>query len=438
MGHHHIPVNLDEKFEFTSSARKKIAYVILAGLILLAIGIVFAMNSHHGDAAHGAAHAAEHHGKADWAMRVIKNLWHNNIFFAGISVMGLFFVAFNYVAWAGWSSSIIRIPAAFGNYLLVAAVLTIGLFFAFSHDLFHWTHEHLLHPTLENGQANPEFDPILYGKKAFLNPTFFIIRSAVYFALWLACLFTIRKYMNNEDTTGDEKWYHKSVILSAGFLVIFGVTSSMSAWDWAMSIDPHFFSTMFGWYVFASWFVTAIAFIILFVVFLKDNGYLAVVNENHLHDLGKFLFGFSIFWTYVWFEQFLLIYYSNIPEEVGYFIQRLKTDAYTPIFFLTLFLNFFLPFLLLMTRNAKRQMLIMKVVCVIVIIGHWFDFYMITTPPILKQKGGMDGIFLFIELGTAMVFLGMFLYMSLSALAKLQLIPKNHPMIQESVHHDVF
>ncbi|WP_018345046.1 hypothetical protein [Cytophaga aurantiaca] len=482
MAHHHnTSVNLDEKFVFSSEIKKKLFILIGVGVILTIIGVFLAKyqedhahaehhaqavatslvadahaDAHateapvhgevdaHGSEAHGAeahgteAHGAEahaeggHHEKPVWAKRLIKDLWQNNIFFAGIAAMGIFFVAFNYVAWAGWSAGIQRIPSAFGNYLWVAAPLTLVLFIVFGHDLFHWTHDYLYNP------KDPRYDELLDGKSAFLNNGFFIGRTVVYFGLWLFSWTTLRKYQKNEDIAADAKWWHKSVVTSAFFLIFFGVTSSMSAWDWAMSMDPHFFSTMFGWYVFASWFVTALAFITLIVVVLKDNGYLSIINENHLHDLGKFIFAFSIFWTYVWFEQFLLIYYANIPEEVGYFVQRLKTDAYTPMFFLTLFLNFFFPFLVLMTRGSKRLGIMLKIVCVVVILGHWFDFYMITTPPVLGQNGGLDGIFLFLELGLGMIFVGVFLFMVLTALAKLNLIAKNHPMIQESVHHDVF
>lgn len=466
MGHHHnTSVNLDEKFVFSAEIKKKLYILIGIGLILLIIGVLLAMNSGHHDEHHGAktviqsmmadahehdavpehtdahatgseAHAADHGAHHDqkpvWALRLIKDLWQNNIFFAGIAVMGTFFVAFNYVAWAGWSAGIKRVPEAFGNYLYVAFPLTIVLFLVFGHDLFHWTHAGLY------VEGSAEFDEVLNGKKAYLNTPFFLIRSVIYFCLWIYVWKLFRKYSIQEDLTGDVKWWHKSTVAGAWFLIIWGITSSTSGWDWAMSVDPHFFSTMFGWYVFASWFISALCFITLIVIILKESGYLSFINENHLHDLGKFVFAFSIFWTYIWFEQFLLIYYVNIPEEVGYFVQRLKTDAYTPIFFLTLFLNFFFPFLALMTRGAKRQGLILKVVCVGVIIGHWFDFYMMLTPPILKQDGGLDGIFLFMELGLAMIFLGVFLYLVLSALAKINLIAKHHPMIQESVHHNVF
>ncbi|MDF2456072.1 MAG: quinol:cytochrome c oxidoreductase quinone-binding subunit 2 [Cytophagaceae bacterium] len=386
-----------------------------------------------------AEHAGGGHHEVHWTTRLIKDLWLNNVFFAGIALIGVFFIAFNYVAWAGWSAGIKRIPEAFGAYLPIAAVLTIGLLLLFNHDLFHWTHHHLYEEFLADGKTkNPEYDTLLVGKHAYLNFPFFIIRTIVYFAIWISLWLTLRKFSKQEDITGDEKFHHKSVVWSAVFLVTFGVTESMAAWDWLMSTDPHFFSTMYGWYVFASWFVSGLALITLFVVILKENGYLSFINENHLHDLGKFNFAFSVFWTYVWFEQFLLIYYANIPEEVGYFVQRLKTDAYTPIFFLVLIVNFFFPFLALMTRNAKRQGVILKVVCTGIILGHWMDFYMMITPPILGQAGGLDLTFLFVEVGMTMIFASIFLFTILTALSKVGLVAKNHPMLGESEHHSVF
>jgi len=195
---------------------------------------------------------------------------------------------------------------------------------------------------------------------------------------------------------------------------------------------------MFGWYVFASWLVSAVSMITLIVIILKENGYLKMVNENHLHDLGKFMFAFSIFWTYVWFEQFLLIYYANIPEESYYFVERLLNGTYRPFFFLTFLLNFPLPFIILMTRNAKRQTIILKIVAIVILIGHWFDFYMMLTPPMLHNDGAFDYKFFFLELGITMVFLGMFLYAVLYGLSRAGLIAKNHPMIQESIHHHVY
>jgi hypothetical protein len=200
-----------------------------------------------------------------------------------------------------------------------------------------------------------------------------------------------------------------------------------------MSIDTHWFSTMFGWYVFASWFVTGLAAITLVAVLLKENGYLSAVNENHFHDLGKFMFGFSVFWTYIWFSQFLLIYYANIPEETVYFWERLNSDHYSKFFFINLFLNFFFPFLLFMTRDSKRKLIMLKLVSVIILIGHWSDFYLMITPGTLKEHGGLG----FLEIGTALIYLAVFLFVVLNGLSKMPLIAKNHPMLEESLHHNI-
>ena len=277
------------------------------------------------------------------------------------------------------------------------------------------------------------FDSIIAGKDWYLNTPFYIARMVVFFVVWIALFMVMKKRMLAEDLDTDTNQWYKLRGLSAIFLVFFAYSSSMAAWDWIMSIDPHWFSTMFGWYVFASWWVSGLALIAFIAVLLKENGYLKIVNENHLHDLGKFIWGFSIFWTYIWFSQFLLIYYANIPEETIYFIERLHSYTYVGYFFINLILNFFLPFLLLMTRQAKRHSRILKVVCPIIIFGHWIDFFLMVTPGTMKDNGGFG----LLEIGTILIFGSAFLFVVLSNLAKHPLIAKNHPMLEESLHHHI-
>jgi hypothetical protein len=236
-----------------------------------------------------------------------------------------------------------------------------------------------------------------------------------------------------EDINGGTEHWLTARKWSAIFLIIFAVSSSISAWDWVMSIDTHWYSTMMGWYVFASWWVTGLAVITWIVVSLKDAGYLKMVSANHLHDLGKFIFAFSVFWTYIWFSQFMLIYYANIPEETVYFISRMKNSPYSWIFYTNIILNFVLPFLLLMTRDAKRHMSMLKVVCPIVIVGHWLDFYNMITPGVMKKDGGIG----LLEIGLMLVFAAAFLFVVLSALSKHPLVAKNHPMMEESLNHHI-
>jgi hypothetical protein len=461
-------ISLDEKFSFTGKAKSKVITLIIVGVVLAVIGYVMlqldppgAHDTHHAtetsvvepikehveggvvsthESHEGTEHVAveheatEHHehGKPVWAKRIIKDLWQNNIFFGGIALIAVFFLSYNYVAYAGWSALIKRIPEAIGYYLPVFAVITILLMAFFGHDIFHWMDPRLTDPTSEH------FDEIINSKTWWLSTISFWVRIIIYFVLWILFWYTLRKKSLLEDINGGVSYYDRSIVWAAGFLVIFGVTSSTSAWDLVMSMDPHFFSTMFGWYVFASWLVSGVSMIALIVIVLKENGYLKMVNQNHIHDLGTFMFAFSIFWTYVWFEQFLLIYYANIPEESYYFIERILNGNYKPLFFLTFFINFVFPFIVLMTRNAKRQMIIMKIVAVFILVGHWLDFFMMMTPPMLHNDGGFDYKFFFLELGITMVFLGIFLYTVLTGLSKAGLIAKNHPMIQESIHHHVY
>jgi hypothetical protein len=443
----------DEKYIFKPATKQKLFILIGIGLLLFAVGVFMAKNGGHHEGAEKhasqeiakslvastepAEHVAstEHHGSPVWLKRIYTSLWQNNIFFGGIGIIGLFFIAIQYAAQAGWSAPIKRIPLAIGHWIPFAGILMVGLWFLVKGDLFHWT-DHSLYDV-----KSDHYDKILMGKSAYFFwplhagsfPFFFVLRMVLFFGLWYLFFVWIKKEMLAEDINGGNSHWLASRKLSAYFLVIFAVSSSVSAWDWVMSIDPHWFSTMFGWYVFASWWVTGLATITLIVANLKGAGYLKVVTQNHIHDLGKFVFAFSIFWTYIWFCQFMLIYYANLPEETVYFIQRMRTAPYSWIFYANVFLNFVLPFLLLMTRDAKRQISMLKVVCPIVIVGHWFDFYNMITPGAMKLEGGVG----LLELGLAMVFAGAFLYVVLNALSKLQLVAKNHPFMKESLNHHI-
>jgi hypothetical protein len=433
--------DVDEKFEFSSSLKKNILLIGGLGLLFLVIGLFQVMGGGgHGEHAlmegmEGTAMSGggEAHG-ASWMTRVFANMWINNVFFTGVAVAGVFFFAIQYLAMAGWSVAFLRIMRSFGSFLPLGFVLMLGGFLLAGHDLFHWTHESLY----EVGGA--EYDKIIDGKKAFFFfpltdhphiPVFYLARMVLFIGVWILFWMMFGKESQAEDIEGGTKRYRKLVKLSAGFIVFFAVSSSISAWDWVMSIDTHWFSTMFGWYVFASWFVASLAGMTFVATVLKDMGYLKIVNENHLHDMGKFVFAFSVFWTYIWFSQFLLIYYANIPEESVYFLERLNSDHYGKFIFINLFMNFIFPFLGLMTRDAKRKHIMLKIVCGVVMVGHWLDFYLMVTPGTLKEAGGFN----FLEIGMAMVYLSVFAFMVFSTLAKGNLIPKHHPMLDECIHH---
>ncbi|TAF33032.1 MAG: quinol:cytochrome C oxidoreductase [Cytophagales bacterium] len=446
MAHHAEHFDLDEKFDFSSAVKKKIFTILILGLVFAVIGLIMLImggNDSHGAhglngmasdalAYSGGAAGTEHGGHAHavtWVTRVKVNFWINSVYFVGLSLIGAFFIAIQYVAMAGWSAGLRRIPEAIFKFLPFAAVMLVITFAVSYHDIFHWTDSSLY------DKNSPNFDAIIAGKAGFLNMPFYITRSVIYLGVWILFTFLMQKQFNKEeynlDPSKPNKQFFTLVKMSAGFIVFFGLSTSMAAWDWVMSIDTHWFSTMFGWYNFASWWVGGLATITLTVVYLKEAGYLKFVNEAHLHDLGKFVFGFSIFWTYIWFSQFLLIYYANISEETVYFIDRLSSDKYAKFIFINLIFNFIFPFFGLMTRDAKRKMRILKLVCIAVIIGHWLDFYQMIMPGTLKDQGGFG----FFEIGIFLIFAASFAYVIAMNLAKLPLIPKNHPLIKESLNH---
>ncbi len=431
MAEHHISYNLDEQYVFESKTRNSAFIAIGVGILLIILGIILAtVGGHEVHGAHGGEHAAggheEHHGMALWAKRLFTNLWINNVYFTGIALCGVFFVAVQYAAWAGWSSILLRIPQSFGFFLPIGGVLMIIYFLVAKHELFHWTHPGL---TQEGG---PEFDEVIASKTWFLTEGFFLLRMVVYIVGWFSLFWIIRKQTLQQDVDKDLRHHDKSIVWSVIFIIFFAVTSSMSAWDWSMSVDPHWFSTMYGWYTFASWWVASLATITLTVISLKKKGYLPMVTENHLHDLGKFMFAFSIFWTYVWFAQFMLIYYANIPEEIEHF-NYIFESHYKPLFFVNILVNFVFPFLALMTRDAKRKMRFLQIVACGILAGHWLDFFLNMTPYIMGEEGGIG----FMELGVIAVYAGVFVLVIGTMLSKVPLIPKNHPMLEESLHHNI-
>jgi hypothetical protein len=423
--------NLDQKFEFTAALKKPVLIFGAIGAVLLIIGILLAMfGGDHGHTGEAGGHAFH------WSERFFANLWINNVYFAGIAIIGVFFFAIQYAAQAGWSTGLLRVFISFGYWLPFAAGLLLITFFIAGHDIFHWTHSYVY------DSSNPAtYDHIIDGKGSYFYwplekgtfPFFYILRFVVFFGFWIFFFIKMNNLSKAEDLHGGNDYWHTIRKWSAIFLVFFAVSSSIGAWDWVMSIDTHWFSTLFGWYLFSSWFVAGLSAMTLLTIFLKEQGYLEMVNVNHVHDMGKYVFAFSIFWIYLWFSQFLLIYYANIPEESVYYVERLHSETYGGFFYLNLILNFVLPFFVLMTRDSKRHAIFLKLICTLLIFGHWMDVFLMVQPGVLGHNGGIG----FMEIGMLLLYASIVGFVVLVGLSKQNLVPKNHPMLEESYHHHI-
>ena len=277
--------------------------------------------------------------------------------------------------------------------------------------------------------ADPDIvahDKLLQGKAGWLNGTGLLIRAAVFLGGWILYRQFAVRNSRRDDEASDNKWYKRNFRISAAFLVFFIYTESIMSWDWLMSFDPHWFSTLYGWYVFAGMMVCGITTIAIITILLKSQGYLEFVNDSHIHDLAKFMFGFSIFWTYLWFSQFMLIWYANIPEEVTYFVTRIE-DFKLP-FFGMVGLNFLFPVLLLMNSDYKRINWFVVLTGIVILAGHYIDVYMMITPATVG-KSWFIGL---PEISAVLFFFGLFVLVVFSALTKAPLLVKNNPFIKES------
>ncbi|HET8837449.1 MAG TPA: quinol:cytochrome C oxidoreductase [Flavobacteriaceae bacterium] len=341
-------------------------------------------------------------------------------FFFMIALGALVFYAIQYASQAGWSPVLYRIMEGVTAYLLPGSIIVfLIVIFAGTH-FYIWQNEEVM-----------AHDEILQGKSGYLNFPFFVIRIIIYLVGWnLYRFFSRRNSLEQaEVAAGDYTPYKRNFKLSVYFLIFFIITESVMAWDFFMSLTPHWFSTLFAWYVFASLFVSAITTIALITIFLKRAGYLDFVNDSHLHDLAKYVFAFSIFWTYLWFAQFMLIWYANIPEEVTYFIIRIQ--EYNLLFFGMLVLNFVFPVLMLMNSDYKRIPWFVFLTGIAVLVGHYIDIFLLVMPPTV----GPNWFFGIAEIAAICLFLGLFIFVVGTALAKVPLHPKGDPFIKESENY---
>lgn len=398
---------MTEFFNFTQRSKNITLGLLGVGALFIILALLTGVDSHR-----------------IWSSFVVAN-W----YFFALALGGMVIIAISYISKSGWNTVLKRIPEAMMAYIPWGALvfgipflIYMGLTYTdtIHHNIYHWTADNL--------------DEILQGKKPYLNIPFFIIRLIVVLVVWTIFARIFRKNSLNEDQYGGLKWFNKALVHSAIFLIVFAITVSIASWDWMMTLEPHWFSTMYSVYAFAGIFIGGWAVLTLTTLQLKNNGYLSKVTDEHYHDLGKYLFAFSVFWGYIWLSQFLLIWYANLPEEVSHFYVRTQ-GAWQPIFIANVLLNFAIPFFLLMMTTAKRNPKMLTLAAIVILVGRFVDVYQLVMPGALGTNPlptfGLP------EVGFMLLYGGIFLYVFKTALSNANLIPKNHPLIDESLHHEV-
>ncbi|WBM75752.1 hypothetical protein [Saprospira grandis] len=352
--HHNHAIQDNPQFVFDGKLKMITAIMTLIGAISL--GVTYFTDGDYGH------------------VRFWTNLLHNTAFFTGIAFASLFFLSTHVVAWGGWQTIFKRVPEAMMMFMPVGliffALIAAGVYMdAEGTDyLYLWSDETALAE-----------DHLVVHKSAFLNPFNYVL-TLVVLGVWTLFAMMIRRLSLEQD--GDRSLrkvnYEKIHMWSAIFLPIAGFSSAYAIWQWVMSVDVHWYSTLFAWYATVSVWVSAICIIFLLILFLQSRGHMQYFTKEHTHDLGKYIFGFSVFWTYLWFSQFLLIWYANNGEETQYF--DLRFDQFPAVFYLNILLNFILPFFILMMNNSKRAKGTLALVAVIVLLGHWVDYFQMIKP----------------------------------------------------------
>ncbi len=349
--------------------------------------------------------------------RTWANLLLNNYYFISLALGAAFFFSLQYITQSGWSAMFRRIPEALMAYLPYAAIMMLVLFFGLR-NIYEWANHDLV-----------VSDPVLAHKAPYLNIPFFMIRIVIFFTAWILLTRYLRKLSLQEDSLGGTAMFDKMEFWSKVFIFVLALTFSIASFDWIMSIDAHWVSTIFAFKNFAAAFYHGTSLIGLIAILLYKKGYFKDMNEYHLLDFSRYMFGLSIIWGYLYFAQFALIWFGNIPEETIYYNTR-WSNGWVIFIFINFALNWFIPFIGLLPQKLDKNINFVYFICIVLLVGLYTDIYEQVMPTFLKSP--QLGI---IEIGVFAGLAGLFLFAFSKALTKAPLIPKNHPYLDESIHH---
>lgn len=391
-----IQSDITKKFVPSSKLMKNLLWITALGIFVFIFGLFFAPE------------------------RIWPNLLLANYYLISLGLGGILFIALLYVSNAGWGIAIRRIPEAMTSVIPIAGVVMIVLIFGI-HNLYEWSHDSVI-----------TTDHLLQKKTWWLNNPFFIVRTIFYIGIWLILSSAIVKISRKQDSNGDLNLTKKNKYYSAAFIVAFALTITLASMDWIMSLEPHWFSTIFGVYNFAGLFLNALAVITIIAVLLKRNSpYQNIITDKHLHNLGKLIFAFSTFWMYIWFSQYLLIWYANIPEEVTFFIRR-EEGSWAIFTVVNVLFNWVIPFIVLLPRWTKKNEGVLLKVCIIIMIGHWIDLFWMIMPPFMKN----DPVMNIWEIGPIASAVAIFFYLTFRVLSQRNIVPIKDPMLVESLQQN--
>ncbi len=396
---HSVSVEKVEPKKFELPGNGKVILMVLMGLGLAGLAAGFAVNT--------------------------ERVWHayltSYFYFTSLAVGGLFFTAIQHAVRAGWSVNIRRMSEAMTAFFPVVFVGGLVLLAAGSH-LYLWLDAEAV-----------AADAILQGKSGYLNLGFWAVRMVLFMGLWWFFSKKIVGYSVSQDADGDEKWTHKLVPVSVAFLLVFALSYSLFSVDLLMSLEPHWFSTIFGVYCFAGLFQSTLAFLILMILYCRSKGWVTgLMTMEHVHDVAKFLKGFTVFWAYIAFSQFMLIWYANLPEETVFYLHRTH-GGWMEVSVALLVFKFIVPFIALLPRWAKRTPKHLVMVCCLVLIMQYVDIFWMVYPNFTNEFVAFSWMEVLAFLG----FAGAFLFTVTRWLEKHNLVPVKDPRIHESLSHHV-
>ena len=339
------------------------------------------------------------------------------VFYLSLSLGALFFIGIWHVTHSGWSVVVRRVAEAIALNVVLLAALAIPIVFGLTH-LYPWTDSEVI-----------AHSPLVEGKIGFLDPTFFVIRLAIYFAVWTGLAASYYLLSVRQDTSGDVGLTHRLQWLGGPGTVLFALTVAAAGFDLLMSLEPEWFSTMFGVYYFAGCMVGFFALLPLSVFGLQASGRMVVaVTAEHYHDMGKLGFGFVVFWAYIAFSQFMLYWYANLPEETGWYMMRTRDGWLLPSAFLIVG-HFALPFFGMMSRWVKRNRILLAMAACWLLFVHWVDLYWVVMPSVNTLRVPLHLMDL-----TCMVGMGGLYVAGLGIwLRSCSLVPLRDPRLEESL-----